>query len=123
MSCNPAELRQVPLFALLDDEELAVLAGQVESKIFAPRQRIYKIGEPGGWLRLAAWALQSGIKTSSKFPARRLAAPDKAALQRWRVDPNVQAKASPWANLAGPRERMGKPEALPLPLAPLPSPD
>src|SRR5271165_6389214 len=48
MSCNPAELRQVPLFALLDDEELAVLAGQVESKTFAPRQRIYKIGEPGG---------------------------------------------------------------------------
>jgi len=38
----------VPLFALLDDEETAVLAGQVEVKNFAPRQRIYKIGEPGG---------------------------------------------------------------------------
>jgi len=48
MACNPEILRQVPLFALLDDEETAVLAGQVEVKNFAPRQRIYKIGEPGG---------------------------------------------------------------------------
>jgi CRP/FNR family cyclic AMP-dependent transcriptional regulator len=47
MACNPQELRHVPLFALLDDEELAVLAAQVELKRFAPRQRIYKIGEPG----------------------------------------------------------------------------
>jgi uncharacterized membrane protein len=48
MACNPSILRQVPLFALLDDEETAVLAGQVEVKTFAPRQRIYKMGEPGG---------------------------------------------------------------------------
>src|ERR1043166_6409799 len=48
MPCNPTILRQVPLFALLDDEESAVLAGQVEVKTFAPRQRIYKIGDPGG---------------------------------------------------------------------------
>jgi len=48
MACNPSILRQVPLFALLDDEETAVLAGQVEIKNFAPRQRIYKMGEPGG---------------------------------------------------------------------------
>jgi uncharacterized membrane protein len=41
-------LRQVPLFALLDDEESAVLAGQVEMKKFAPRQRIYKRGDAGG---------------------------------------------------------------------------
>ena len=47
MACNPSILRQVPLFALLDDEETAVLAGQVEVKTFAPRQRIYKMGEPG----------------------------------------------------------------------------
>jgi len=47
MACNPAILRQVPLFALLDEEEAAVLAGQVEVKKFAPRQRIYKMGEPG----------------------------------------------------------------------------
>ena len=48
MACNPETLREVPLFALLDDEELAVLAGQVEIKTFAPRQRIYKMGDPGG---------------------------------------------------------------------------
>ena len=48
MPCNPEELKHVPLFALLDDEELAILAKQVELKKFAPRQRIYKMGEPGG---------------------------------------------------------------------------
>jgi uncharacterized membrane protein len=56
MACNPTILRQVPLFALLDDEETAVLAGQVEVKKFAPRQRIYKIGEPGD----RAYVLVSG---------------------------------------------------------------
>ncbi len=48
MPCDPEELKHVPLFALLDDEELAILAKQVELKKFAPRQRIYKMGEPGG---------------------------------------------------------------------------
>jgi len=48
MSCNPDVLKHVPLFALLDEDETAVLAGQVELKNFAPRQRIYKMGEPGG---------------------------------------------------------------------------
>ncbi len=48
MACNPEELKKVPLFALLDEEETAVLAGQVELKKFAARQRIYKIGDPGG---------------------------------------------------------------------------
>src|SRR5207249_11528077 len=47
MACNPEVLKQVPLFALLDEEETAVLAGQVELKQFAPRQRIYKMGDPG----------------------------------------------------------------------------
>ncbi len=47
MACDPQELRHVPLFALLDDEEIGVLAAQVEMKKFAARQRIYKIGEPG----------------------------------------------------------------------------
>src|ERR1700722_14750430 len=47
MACNPAALKQIPLFALLDDDELAVLAGQVELKRFAARQRIYKMGDPG----------------------------------------------------------------------------
>lgn len=45
MACNPEVLKHVPLFALLDEEETAVLAGQVELKTFAPRQRIYKIGD------------------------------------------------------------------------------
>jgi len=56
MACNPAILRQVPLFALLDDDETSVLAGQVEVKAFAPRQRIYKIGDLGD----KAYVLVSG---------------------------------------------------------------
>jgi uncharacterized membrane protein len=47
MACKAEDLRQIPLFALLDDDEMAVLAAQVEIRKFAPRQRIYKIGEPG----------------------------------------------------------------------------
>src|SRR5271170_1623897 len=47
MTCKAEELRQIPLFALLDDDEIAVLAAQVEIRKFAPRQRIYKLGEPG----------------------------------------------------------------------------
>jgi uncharacterized membrane protein len=45
MACNPEVLKHVPLFALLDDEEIAVLAERGELKAFAPRQRIYKMGE------------------------------------------------------------------------------
>ena len=56
MPCNPETLRQVPLFALLDDDETAVLAKEVEVKNFAPRQRIYKMGDPGG----KAYVLVSG---------------------------------------------------------------
>jgi uncharacterized membrane protein len=48
MACEAQELKHVPLFALLDDEEAAVLASQVEIKKFAPRQRIYKIGDTDG---------------------------------------------------------------------------
>lgn len=48
MACSPEVLKNVPLFALLDAEEMAVLAGQVVIKRFAPRQRIYKIGDPSG---------------------------------------------------------------------------
>jgi len=48
MACNPEVLKHVPLFALLDEEETAVLAGQVRLKTFAPRQRIYKIGDSSG---------------------------------------------------------------------------
>ena len=57
MACNPEILKKVPLFALLDDEETAVLAGQVELKEFAPRQRIYKLGDPSG----PAYVMVSGI--------------------------------------------------------------
>ena len=48
MACDQEILRDVPLFALLDDDERAFLAAQVEIARFAPRQRIYKIGDPGG---------------------------------------------------------------------------
>ena len=48
MPCNPEVLKHVPLFALLDEDETAVLAAQVHLKKFAPRQRIYKMGDPGG---------------------------------------------------------------------------
>ncbi|HUP04852.1 MAG TPA: DUF1003 domain-containing protein [Bryobacteraceae bacterium] len=46
MACKPEALRHIPLFALLDDEELAVLASQVELKTFAARERIYRMGSP-----------------------------------------------------------------------------
>ncbi len=48
MVCGPDVLKSVPLFALLDDDEVAVLAAQVEIKNFAPRERIYKKGDAGG---------------------------------------------------------------------------
>jgi len=48
MPCDPEELRHVPLFELLDDDEAQVLAAQVEIRQFAPRQRIFKLGEPAG---------------------------------------------------------------------------
>jgi len=50
---NPEVLKNVPLFALLDEEETAVLPGKSSSKRIAPRQRIYKIAtrasEPTSW--------------------------------------------------------------------------
>jgi CRP/FNR family transcriptional regulator, cyclic AMP receptor protein len=48
MASNPEVLKKIPLFALLDDDETAVLAAEVELKRFLPRQRIYKAGDPGG---------------------------------------------------------------------------
>ena len=57
MGCDPGELKHVPLFALLDDEEAAVLASQVEMRKFAPRQRIYKIGDTVGH----AYVMVSGL--------------------------------------------------------------
>ncbi|HEY7170362.1 MAG TPA: DUF1003 domain-containing protein [Vicinamibacterales bacterium] len=56
MPCQPTILKDVPLFALLDDDELMVLASHVELRTFAPRQRIYKIGDQAG----TAYVLVSG---------------------------------------------------------------
>jgi len=56
VACDTEILRQVPFFALLDDEEIAVLAAQVDLTKFAPRQRIYRLGDPGG----RAYVLVSG---------------------------------------------------------------
>jgi CRP/FNR family transcriptional regulator, cyclic AMP receptor protein len=56
MACDVNELRHIPLFALLDDEEIAVLATQVELRRFRARQRIYKIGDAGG----QAYVMMSG---------------------------------------------------------------
>ena len=56
MACGIEVLRRVPLFELLDDEEAAVLAAQVDLRNFSARQRIYKLGEPGG----RAYVLISG---------------------------------------------------------------
>jgi len=56
MATTPEVLKEVPLFSLLDDDETAVLAGQVEVKKFATRERIYKTGDPGG----LAYVLISG---------------------------------------------------------------
>jgi CRP/FNR family cyclic AMP-dependent transcriptional regulator len=47
MSCAPSILKEVPLFALLDEDEMNVLASQVELRPFAARHRIYRIGDAG----------------------------------------------------------------------------
>ncbi len=48
MTCRPEVLKAIPLFSLLDDDETAVLAAQVELKTFEPRERIYKKGDTDG---------------------------------------------------------------------------
>lgn len=47
MSCDLDVLRQVPLFSLLDDDERAVLASQVEVREYKPRETIFRIGDTG----------------------------------------------------------------------------
>jgi len=47
MACRPEDLKDIPLFALLDEDEIAVLANQVEFREFVARQRIYRIGDHG----------------------------------------------------------------------------
>jgi uncharacterized membrane protein len=61
MACDAEILTNVPLFSLLDAEEAAVLASQVELKRFAARERIYKIGDPSG----PAYVVLSGKVTVS----------------------------------------------------------
>ena len=65
MACNPEVLKQVPLFALLDEEELAVLAGQIGITKFVGRQRIYKRGEPA----TRAYVVLSGAVRISTNPS------------------------------------------------------
>ena len=48
MPCDPSVFGEIPIFSLLDADERAVLAEQVELRHFAPRQRVYKPGDPGG---------------------------------------------------------------------------
>ena len=47
MACDPTVFEDIPIFSLLDADERAVLADQVELRRFHARQRIYKAGEPG----------------------------------------------------------------------------
>jgi len=61
MTCDPELLRQVPLFALMDEDEISVLAAQVERMTFAARQRIYKRGDAAG----RGYLLVSGSVTVS----------------------------------------------------------
>jgi uncharacterized membrane protein len=56
MPCDITMLRCVPFFALFDDEELTMLASEVELRTFAARQRIYKMGDVAG----RAYVLLSG---------------------------------------------------------------
>ena len=46
MAGKSEALRNIPLFSLLDDDELQVLGSQVELKSFAARERIYRMGSP-----------------------------------------------------------------------------
>jgi uncharacterized membrane protein len=48
MACDPNVFQEIPIFSLLDADERVVLAEQVELRRFGARQRIYKVGDPGG---------------------------------------------------------------------------
>ncbi|HUV68375.1 MAG TPA: DUF1003 domain-containing protein [Terracidiphilus sp.] len=63
MPCDPDELRHVPLFELLDDDEARVLAAQVEIKRFSPQQRIFKAGTPAehGYVVMSGKAQVSAV--------------------------------------------------------------
>jgi uncharacterized membrane protein len=48
MPCEPSVFSDIPVFSMLDPDERAVLAEQVEMRRFRPRQRIFKVGDAGG---------------------------------------------------------------------------
>src|SRR5512145_1931441 len=48
MPCDPSVFEDIPIFSLLDADERAVLAEQVELRRFSARQRVYRVGDPGG---------------------------------------------------------------------------
>ena len=48
MACTSDVLKEIPLFGLLDEDERAILAAQVDLREFKPNQRIYKAGDPAG---------------------------------------------------------------------------
>ena len=56
MSAEPSILEDVPIFALLDSDERAVLAQQVEVRHFAAKKAIFRTGDPGG----RAYVIQKG---------------------------------------------------------------
>jgi CRP/FNR family cyclic AMP-dependent transcriptional regulator len=47
MPCDPSVFEDIPIFSLLDADERAVLAEQVDLRRFTPRQRIFRAGDPG----------------------------------------------------------------------------
>lgn len=50
MPCNSADLAEVELFKLLDDEDLEMLAGVVDSQELAANEILFHTGEPGNSL-------------------------------------------------------------------------
>src|SRR6185369_5268100 len=53
---NPDLLRQIPLFELLDNDELKALAAQLDQKHYLKGQMIFSEGDPGGRM----YVVQSG---------------------------------------------------------------
>jgi CRP/FNR family transcriptional regulator, cyclic AMP receptor protein len=53
---NPEILRQIPLFELLDNDELTALAAQLDQKQYLRGQMIFSEGDPGGIM----YVVQSG---------------------------------------------------------------
>jgi CRP-like cAMP-binding protein len=77
MPCDPAFFENIPIFSLLDADERAVLADQVELRRFTARQRIYRAGEPGQKAyvllsgRVQVVVIDEDIRKSSSTPRSR----------------------------------------------------